>query len=79
MLIENEEHAQEDTQDTCCRRPAYRPSGTQRDYREQPLELSTRLFDLLVYLARHRNIALTRKELMEQVHIETLKAGERAA
>ena len=42
-------------------------------YHEQPLELSTRLFDLLVYLARHPNVALTRKELMEQVHIETLK------
>ena len=75
---ENEEHTQEDIQEMLVVGDLRIDlAGRNVTYREQPLELSARLFDLLVYLARHRNVALTRKELMEQVHIETLKAGER--
>ncbi len=74
---ENEEHAQEDTQVLVVGDLRIDVVGRNVIYHEQPIELSARLFDLLVYLARHPNVALTRKELMEQVHIETLKAGER--
>ena len=75
---ENEEHTQEDRQEMLVVGDLRIDlAGRNVTYREQPLELSARLFDLLVYLARHKNVALTRKELMEQVHIETLKAGER--
>jgi two-component system alkaline phosphatase synthesis response regulator PhoP len=35
--------------------------------RDQPLDLSARLFDLLVYFVRHRGIVLPRKHLMERV------------
>lgn len=35
--------------------------------RDQPLPLSARLFDLLVYFVRHRGIVLPRKHLMERV------------
>ena len=37
-------------------------------HHEQRVDLSARLFDLLVYLARHPGRVLSRKQLLEQVH-----------
>ncbi len=44
---------------------------------DQPIELSARLFDLLVYLVHHRGAVVARKDLMEQVHIDVLAGDAR--
>ena len=52
-------------------------AGRQVLRKEEPIELSTRLFDLLVYLVRHRGVVLTRLELLEQIRGESAHSEER--
>ncbi len=52
-------------------------AGRQVLRKEEPIELSTRLFDLLVYLVRHRGVVLTRLELLEQIRGESVQSEER--